>query len=95
MAVISYLLYLLGRIVLTRSAAQALRDAGDSAITYIRKHARLDQGALCDDDYKANLWALRNDGRIFSSFVLASGEKLWVITEADRSSTCLLLPSDY
>lgn len=92
---VSYLLFPLGQIVMTPAAAQALHEANESPIKFIAKHAALEQGELDDQDHKANLWALQNEARIFSNFKLASGEKLWVITEADRSSTCLLLPNDY
>lgn len=92
---VSYLLFPLGQIVMTPNAADALADSGESPITFIAKHASLNRGDLCEDDHKANIWSLQNEARILSSFKLASGVKLWVISEADRSSTCLLLPSDY
>ena len=64
------------------------------------KHLRLEQGTLCDEDYKQNLEALNRDkdgkllARIFSSFKI--GEvKFWVITEWDESATTILLPDEY
>ena len=53
------------------------------------------QGDLCDEDKQTNEDALNDGGRIFSAYHLSHCEKAWGITEADRSSTCVLLPSEY
>jgi hypothetical protein len=47
------------------------------------------------EDQASNLWAIEAGGRVFSSYQLTRTAKLWVITAADRSSTCVLLPDDY
>jgi hypothetical protein len=44
---------------------------------------------------RENEFSLNNGFRILSSYVLGNGEKVWVITEADRSTTCILLPLEY
>ena len=48
-----------------------------------------------DEDIAANKSALRHGSRIFSSYRMPDGEKLWIITEADRSATKFLLPDEY
>lgn len=87
-------LFELGQVVITR-AAMAFCDCNDvDAVGLVRRHASGDWGDLDRDDVDANVDAVRHDLRIFSSYSLEAG-KLWVITEADRSSTCVLLPEDY
>lgn len=85
----------LGRIYATPSALDALEDAVESAQDFINRRARLEQGELCDEDYKENLFSIDKPLRIFSAFGTANGIKVWVITEADRSVTTLLLPDEY
>ncbi|MDQ1612118.1 MAG: hypothetical protein QOG00_2049 [Pyrinomonadaceae bacterium] len=85
----------LGRIYATPGAIDALEDAGESAQDFINRHARLEQGELCDDDYKENLFSIDKPLRIFSAFKTVNGIKIWVITEADRMATTLLLPDEY
>lgn len=85
----------LGHLFLTPGAMEALEDAGQSAQEFINRHARLEQGELCDDDHKENLFSVDKTLRIFSAFKTANGVKVWLITEADRSVTTILLPSEY
>ena len=54
-----------------------------------------DWGSVCDEDKFQNEWALMNEARLMSVYESDSGEKFWIITEADRSSTTILLPSEY
>jgi hypothetical protein len=61
----------------------------------IASHARGDWGEVHPEDARANDEALLSGERLLSSYRLADGTKLWIITEADRSSTCLLLPEEY
>ncbi|HEV2864232.1 MAG TPA: hypothetical protein VGX48_24760 [Pyrinomonadaceae bacterium] len=85
----------LGRLFLTPGAIESLEDAGQSPQEFIDRHARLEQGELCDEDHKENLFSVDKPLRIFSAFKTMRGEKLWVITEADRSATTILLPEEY
>ena len=85
----------LGRLFMTPGAIEALEDAGQSAQDFISRHARLEQGELCDEDHRENLYSVSRPLRIFSAFKTARGVKIWCITEADRSATTLLLPSEY
>jgi hypothetical protein len=85
-----------GKLVATPAALETLARAGVSPWDLVRRHQSGDWGDLEDSDKQANDEALLDGSRIFSAYVLpATSEKVWVITEADRSSTCCLLPSDY
>lgn len=85
----------LGSLYLTPGATATLEDVGQTAREFIDRHARLEQGELCDDDHKENLFSVDKFLRIFSAFKTTNGVKVWVITEADRSATTILLPSEY
>jgi hypothetical protein len=85
----------LGRLLHTPGAIEALEEAAQSPQDFINRHARLEQGELCDEDHKENLFSVNKPLRIFSAFKTATGEKLWVITEADRSATTILKPEEY
>lgn len=64
---------------------------------YIRRHASGDWGDLAEEDRKANMDALHHGNRLLSVYHTGLGgdDRFWIITEADRSSTTLLLPSEY
>mgnify|MGYP006969436917 FL=1 len=85
----------LGQTVATPGCLAALSEAGQSADVFLRRHNGGDWGDLDDEDKEANELALRDGSRIFSAYHLKDGTKIWVITEADRSSTCILLPEEY
>lgn len=59
------------------------------------RHAFGDWGNICGEDKSQNEWALKNEARLMSVYESESGEAFWIITEADRSSTTILLPSEY
>jgi hypothetical protein len=84
-----------GAIVATPAALQALKEAKEDPLLYLRRHLSGDWGELDEFDKRQNESALENDCRILSAYTLSNGTRIWIITEADRSSTCLLLPSDY
>lgn len=88
-------LFCLGRTVATPGALEALEGAGHTAGEFLGRHARGDWGDLCDEDKAANQEALQEGLRLLSAYRLGDGKKLWVITEADRSATTLLLPEEY
>ncbi len=85
----------IGQIVATPGALSTLEEAEQAAIQLIKRHVAGDWGDLDDEDKASNERALLDGSRIFSAYVLKSGERLWVITEADRSSTCVLRPDEY
>jgi hypothetical protein len=81
-----------GRIVATASAMMSLGPASIAAA--LRRHLAGDWGELDDEDKATNDAALRNGGRLLSAYTY-TGEKVWVITERDRSVTTVLLPDEY
>ena len=83
----------LGRVVATRCALDVLTE--DDVLGALRRHARGDWGEVCPGDEGANDRSLRDGTRLLSVYTSASGVTFWVITEADRSATTVLLPSDY
>jgi len=85
----------LGQIVATPNAIQALEAHNIQPQTLIERHARGDWGELSPEDAHANEIALQQGDRLLSSYAIAPEIKIWLITEADRSSTALLLPTDY
>ncbi len=88
-------LFPLGRVFLTPGAIEALREAATSFGALLLRHVTGDWGDLCADDKHTNEEAIADGFRVFSAYRLPTGEKLWVITEADRSCTTGLLPSEY
>jgi hypothetical protein len=62
---------------------------------YMRRHHSGDWGDLCDEDKQANEDALEDGLRILSCYQVGGGRRIYIITEADRSSTCVLLPEEY
>jgi hypothetical protein len=85
----------LGQLVATPGALQALEEAGQSPAFFLDKHLAGDWGEVDADDRRANDEALITGERLLSAYRTLRGTKIWVITEADRSSTCCLLPSEY
>lgn len=87
-------LFELGQIVATPASMELLGKHSITPMQLLRRHITGDFGDLCEEDKESNNEAIWNEGRVLSSYVI-DGEKLWVITEADRSSTCCLLPEEY
>jgi hypothetical protein len=85
----------LGRILATPGALEALEESGETSHPYLQRHASKDWGEVCSEDREENELALREDFRLFSVYRLKDGTRLWIITEADRSATTILLPSEY
>jgi hypothetical protein len=87
--------FALGQTIITPGAEEALELAGQTALEFLRRHITGDWGALSDDDIKENEFSLENGLRLLSRYQTAKGERLWIITEADRSATTILLPIEY
>lgn len=84
-----------GRVVMTPGVMEALEKANQSPLEFLARHLRGDWGDLCEEDRQANEEALTQDLRTLSAYRTAEATKIWIITEADRSSTTLLLPEEY
>lgn len=83
----------LGRLVATPGALNEI-DPEDMR-NAICRHAAGDWGDVCPEDREANEEALREGFRLFSVYHDRKGVKFWIITEADRSATTVLLPDEY
>jgi hypothetical protein len=82
----------LGQLVITANAS--LRLSTEEVLAAVRRHASGDWGDLCPEDAMANNEALHQGGRLLSAY--GDGQyRFWIITEADRSVTTILLPEDY
>ena len=84
-----------GRLVATPGALALLEQVNKSPLEFLSRHLRGDWGDLCQKDKTENELSLKYDYRLMSSYQVSDAEKLWVITEADRSVTTLLLPAEY
>jgi hypothetical protein len=84
----------LGRVVATPGALKLLMEADRQPFDYLARHASGDWGELCKYDRRQNEVALRDGYRVFSSYDMPAG-RVWIITEADRSVTTILLPEEY
>ena len=87
--------FALGQTFITPGAEEALQIAGQTEIEFLRRHMSCDWGELSDDDVQENELSLQKGFRLLSAYQTGKGQKLWIITEADRSATTLLLPSEY
>lgn len=84
-----------GQIVATPGALALLEQAHKSPLEFLSRHLRGDWGDLCQDDKTENELSLKHGFRLMSSYHINPTERLWIITEADRSVTTLLLPDEY
>jgi len=85
----------LGRLLATPGVLRAFTEAGESPLGYLLRHVRGDWGEIGPEDVKENEFSLSRHLRLFSAYTLGTGTKIWIITEADRSATTILLPSEY
>jgi hypothetical protein len=88
-------LFSLGMVVGTQGAVQALEDAGQDPHEFLDRHVRGDWGEVPEADQHENDFSLQHGFRILSAYTTKAGERLWVITEADRSATIIMLPEEY
>ena len=88
-------LFPLGDLVATPGALSLLERYRINPLSLLARHLQGDWGNVSDDDRAANDDAVRLGNRILSSYSLGENDKVWIITEHDRSSSCILLPSEY
>ncbi len=83
----------LGQIVVTRTALKAITE--NDINSALLRHHNGDWGEVCEEDKQENEFSLENNLRIMSVYSSSNKKKFRIITEADRSSTTILLPEDY
>ena len=88
----TYVRFPYGRLVATRRVVDALDGLTISRL--LTRHLHCDWGDICDEDWKINDHAVKNGERLLSAY-LAAGEKVFIITEWDRSVTTILFADEY
>jgi hypothetical protein len=88
-------LFPLGQIVATPGALAALEGAKQPPTCFLARHAIGDRGELDPTDVAENKYSLIHGFRLLSGYQTDAGGKLWIVTEASRSATTLLLPEEY
>lgn len=84
-----------GQMVSTPGALDALTEANQTPADFLARHLSGDWGELCDEDITANEQALIEGLRLMSAYRTSQDRRIWIITEADRSVTTILLPEEY
>lgn len=82
-----------GAVVMTQGVQSSISPP--ELMAALRRHLSGDWGELGEEDWKTNEAALRRGERLLSAYNAANGQRFWIITEADRSSTTALLPEEY
>jgi hypothetical protein len=85
----------LGQTFITPGAQEAIREAGQLPLEFLKRHQSGDWGDFCGEDKRENEFSIANGFRILSKYRTTEGEALYIITESDRSATTILLPSEY
>lgn len=85
----------LGQTVITPGALDAISKAEQTPFEFLIPHIHGNWGEVCKEDKKLNDWAVENGERVLSAYRTKGNVRIWIITEADRSSTCILLPEEY
>ena len=85
----------LGQLVGTPGALEAFQRNGQEPFEFLLRHVTGDWGDLDDEDKQENDYSVTREVRILSAYNLNDGTKVWIITEADRSATTVLLPGEY
>ncbi len=85
----------LGQLLATPAAIEAMTRAGQNPALLLACHVAGDWGEVDAEDAAANDRAISDGDRVLSAYILKDGTRLWIITEADRSVSTILLPDDY
>ena len=88
-------LFTLGRMMITPGALEKLEAADQDLSGLLKRHTAGDWAEMDKSDQMENANSVERGGRIFSAYTLKTGDRVWVITECDRSVTTILLPSEY
>jgi hypothetical protein len=85
----------LGRMVATPGALAAFARSGDVPLFFLARHVAGDWGDVPSEDATENEISVEQSFRILSAYFLSDQTRIWIITEADRSATTILLPEEY
>ena len=85
----------LGRVVATPGALRALEKAEQLPAEFLDRHVNGDWGEVPEADKRENEYAVEYGFRVLSAYTTSAGEQIWILTEADRSATTIMLPSEY
>jgi hypothetical protein len=85
----------LGKISITEGAEHALRETNQTAEEFLRRHRSGDWGEISEETRLKNTEALEDGQRIESVFHTSNGEKILVVTEADRALTSIMRPEEF
>ena len=85
----------LGMVVATCGALSALEESDEEPKKFLELHQNGNWGQVCAEDWHENEFSLEHSFRILSAYKLRNDVTIWIITEADRSSTTILLPEEY
>jgi hypothetical protein len=85
----------IGRGVATPEALGALEKAEQLPAEFLDRHVNGDWGEVPDADKQENELSVEQGFRILSAYTTSAGDKIWILTEADRSATTILLPDEY
>ena len=85
----------LGRVVATPGALSALEKAEQLPAEFLDRHVNGDWGEVPDADKQENEVAVEQGFRVLSAYTTSAGDRIWVLTDADRSVTTILLPHEY
>ena len=85
----------LGQVVATPGALSALEKAEQHPAEFLDRHVNGDWGEVPDADKQENELSVEQGFRILSAYTTSAGDKIWILTEADRSATILMLPEEY
>ena len=83
------------KVAITDAASTALAKSGDEGVFLLSRHLHGDWGDVTEQDSLQNELALLLDLRVLSRYVLKDGTVVWIITEADRAITTILLPDGF
>ena len=87
--------FALGRVVATPGALRALEKAEQLPAEFLDRHVNGDWGDVPDADKQENEVSVEQGFRILSAYTTSAGDRIWVLTDADRSVTTILLPNEY
>jgi hypothetical protein len=86
--------FFLGMIIITPAALRAMEQAERNPVELLAKHQYGDEETV-DEGHSFNEYAAQRGERVFSKHEMATGETIWIVTEASRVSTTMMLPSEY